>query len=354
MSFSVGIVGLPNVGKSTLFKALTKKQVDTSNYPFCTIDPNVGVVAVPDERLDNLSKILKPDKIIPTTIEFYDIAGLVKGAHKGEGLGNSFLSQIRRVDAIGHMIRNFESTNVTHVSGAINPISDAMVVNLELIMSDLFMVKRRLSGLRPKATSGDRKTIKIVSVLDKLENFLRDVRPAREIVLNEQENEIAKDFQLLTLKPLLYIINQDEGKPSEHAVDELKPNVILSAKLEAELSELTTKEQIAYLNEARFEGGGLIKLIEAAYKLLGLITFYTTQNNILQAWTVPNGIPIAEAAGKIHTDFISGFIRAEVINYEDLNTVGSVEAAHKKGLLHDEGREYVVRNGDIIYIKARK
>lgn len=354
MSFSIGIVGLPNVGKSTLFKALTRQQVDTSNYPFCTIDPNVGVVPVPDTRLDQLAEKIKPTKVLPTTIEFHDIAGLVKGAHKGEGLGNQFLSHIRRVDAIAHMIRNFESANVTHVSGAIDPASDATVVNLELVMADLSLVEKRLAELKSKIQAGETEAQRMTNLLKRLQICFREALPVRELTLDKNEEALIKELNLLTLKPMVYVVSQDEDKQPEHSIDGIEPRVVLSAKLEARLAELTSKEQEEYLHESNFEGGGVKRLVEAAYKLLNLVTFFTTQNNILQAWIVPKETPIAEAVGKIHTDFQTGFVKAGVIQCQDLIKAGSEAKARKKGLIRNEGRNYIVKDGDIIQVQTKK
>ncbi len=345
---------MPNVGKSTLFKALTRQQVDTSNYPFCTISPNVGVVAVPDDRLNQLAELLKPTKVLPTTIEFHDIAGLVRGAHKGEGLGNQFLSHIRRVDAIAHMIRNFESTNVTHVSGAIDPASDATVVNLELIMADLSLVEKRLAEQKPKAQSDEAEAKRMVKLLKRLQACFQEALPAREMILDEKEKELIKELNLLTLKPMVYVVSQDEDKPTEQALGGIEPKVILSAKLEAKLSELTPEGQTKYLQEQKLEDGGVHKLVEAAYRLLNLVTFFTTKNNILQAWTVSEDTSIDEAVGKIHTDFQLGFIKAGVIQWQDLVKTGSESAAKKKGLIRDEGRSYLVKDGDVIQVQVKK
>ncbi|MBU0707021.1 redox-regulated ATPase YchF [Patescibacteria group bacterium] len=351
MSFSIGIVGLPNVGKSTLFQALTRKQVNTSNHPFCTIDPNVEVVAVPDNRLKQLTEIVKPKKIIPTTVEFYDIAGLVKGAHKGEGLGNMFLSNIRRVDAIGHMIRNFESTDVTHISGAIDPISDALVVNLELIMSDLSLVDKHLSEL--KVASGDIKARNMAIVLKKLQVAFKKGEPASDITFSDEEKAIVNDLDLLTSKPMLYIVNQDEDKTPSQTAEGLEPRVALSAKTEAILATLSDEEQKKYKADLNIEGGGLEKLIHMAYKILDLITFYTIKSDILQARTIPMGTTALEAAGRIHTDLQTGFIKAEVISSEDLIAAGSEASARDKGQIRAEGKDYGVKNGDVINIVSR-
>jgi len=350
MKFSIGIVGLPNVGKSTLFKALTKKQVDTSNYPFCTIDPNVGVVAVPDERLDRLTTVLKPQKVIPTTIEFVDIAGLVAGAHKGEGLGNQFLSHIREVKAIIHIVRAFKDKNVSHVAEGIDPECDIKTVELELILADLTLIDRGYKEVAPKAHTGEKEAQELLPILEKLKSALEQEKPARSVELNEEELDLIKDLNLLTQKPVLYVLNVDEGNMvnSQWSMDN---SVQICAKLEAELVDLSAEETLEYMKEVGLKELGLNKLIKVSYKLLDLITFFTTESNILQAWTVKKGTPANQAAGVIHTDFDKKFIKAEVILWQDLVDSGSVQKAREKGLIRTEGKDYVVHDGDVIYFR---
>lgn len=351
MSFSIGIIGLPNVGKSTLFKALTKKQIDIANYPFTTIDPNVGVVKVPDERLDKLAEVLKPKEIIPTHIKFVDIAGLVKGAHQGEGLGNKFLSHIREVDAICHLVRDFEDKNVAHISGKVDSKSDIEIINLELIFADLKTVERRLGDLVGKARSGDKEAAKIIVVLEKMKTSLDNGKTANTVELSDDERILIKDLSLLTLKPILYVFNASELKIQKESSRSRPNSIIVSAKIESELSDLPENEAQEYIKELGLKSSGLDQLITASYKLLNLITFFTCQNNILQAWTVREGAKAPEAAGRVHTDFEKDFIRAEVINWQNLIKCGSESAAREKGLIHTEGKEYIVQDGDVINIK---
>jgi GTP-binding protein YchF len=350
MGFSVGIVGLPNAGKSTLFKALTKKQVEIANYPFTTIKENVGVVKVPDKRLDQLAVVLKPKEIIPTHIEFFDIAGLIKNAHKGEGLGNQFLAKIREVDLICHLIRNFSDNNVPHPSGEINPKTDLEVVNLELIMADLATLEKRLEKVKKEAKTGEKKAIKELAVLEKLKNGLEKGIPARDLNLSEEEKIEIGSLNLLTIKPVIYVINVSEAD-----IGEVKAGVgqaiPICAKLEAELADLSPEEEKEYLESYGLTHSQLDELILAAYRTLNLITFFTCQNEILQAWTVRNGAKAPEAAGKIHTDFEKGFIKAEVVNWKDLIKAGSEYSAREKGLIRLEGKEYVVQDGDVIHFR---
>jgi len=356
MSFSVGIVGLPNVGKSTLFKALTKKQVDISNYPFCTINPNVGVVKVPDERLVKLAEILKPKEIIPTYIEFVDIAGLVKGAHQGEGLGNQFLSHIREVDAIIEVVRTFEDPNIIHVAGKVDPQSDMETIKLELIFADLSTVEKRLEKTKSEAKSGDKEAVKLTTLLEKIKIALNKGQLIREVDLDNEEKFSIKDLNLLTIKPIIYVENIDEKHITNHTNSitndyEYKNQVKICAKLEAELADLSEEEVREYLKEYGLEKSGLDNLIIKTYKVLDLITFFTCQNQILQAWTVPAGALAPQAAAKIHQDFAEGFIRAEVINWQDLAKYGSEQKAREAGLARTEGKEYVVQDGDVIHFR---
>ncbi len=342
MSFSIGIVGLPNVGKSTLFQALTKKQVDTSNYPFATIDPNVGVVAVPDERLDLLTTFSKSAKTVPTTIEFTDIAGLVKGASQGEGLGNKFLANIRNVDAICHVVRAFTDPNVVHVSGKVDPASDQQTILYELAMSDLEQVTRACKNLPGKVRTGDKDAEKLLQLFEKIQKMLNDGEPASSATLDDDERLLLKPYDLLTMKPILTVLNVDE-QDNQQSVYELK----ISMKLESELVGMEPDEAKAFLKELGWKESGLDHLIRASYQLLGLITFLTTGTDETRAWTIPVGTRAPQAAGVIHTDFEKGFIRAEVIHWKTFIDSGSETAAKAKGLMRMEGKEYVMQDGDV-------
>lgn len=355
MSFSIGIVGLPNVGKSTLFKALTKKQVEIANFPFTTINPNVGVVKVPDERLDKLAEILRPKEVIPTHIEFVDIAGLVKGAHSGQGLGNQFLAQIREVAAIAEVVRDFEDPNVIHVAGKVDPKSDIEVINLELIFADLSTIEKRLEKIRPEAKSGQKEAQKILPILEKIKQNLNQGLLINQLNLTEEEKELVRDLNLLTIKPIIYVFNIDENKIQNTKIkfqnENSKFKIAICAKLEAELADLPEEEVKKYLKEYGLERSGLDELILTAYKILNLVTFFTCQNQILQAWTIPQGTKAPQAAGKIHTDFEKNFIRAEVINWQDLIKAGSEAIAREKGMLRLEGKDYIVQDGDVIHFR---
>ena len=349
---SVGIVGLPNVGKSTLFNALTRsKQADAQNYPFCTIDPNVGVVEVPDARLQKLADVSVSKKIIPTAIEFVDIAGLVKGASEGEGLGNKFLSHIREVDAIVQVVRAFSDANVIHVHNKVDPHNDAEVINLELALADLQTVSKRLDTVKRSAKGASAKEFeKQIEVLTRVEKELQEGRPARSLEYTEDEKNIMKELQLLTMKPMLYVVNIDDaaGKTAPR-VDEKTPQIEISAKLEAELAELTPEEAREYLKELGMQETGLDKLITASYKLLELITFFTSGEQETRAWTVRQQTKAPDAAGVIHTDFIKGFIKADVAKWEDFVSAGGWAKIKETGKLRLEGKEYVVRDGDVCY-----
>ncbi len=354
MALQIGIVGLPNVGKSTLFKALTKKQAEVANYPFCTIDPNVGVVKVPDERLDALARVSKSAKIIPTVIEFVDIAGLVAGASKGEGLGNKFLSHIREVDAIVHVVRNFTDPDVIHVEGRVNPNSDAETINLELILADQETAKKRVEKLE-RDTKGvpDKKLVQQLEAARKVYTALEAGKLANTVSLSDDERELVRDMNLLTMKPMMYVLNVDDDKKSAQKCDlaSLHNCIEVSGRLEAELAELPEEEVGQYLAEMGIAETGLSKLIRAGYELLNLITFFTTGPEETRAWTVRRGARAPEAAGVIHTDFEKGFIRAEVINWKDLADAGGEVAAKEKGLLRLEGKEYEMQDGDVCHFR---
>lgn len=349
MSLQIGIVGLPNVGKSTLFKALTKMQVDASNYPFCTIDPNVGVVPVPDERLSKLAKMSQSQKIVPTTIEFVDIAGLVKGAHKGEGLGNKFLANIRNVDAIVEVVREFKDPNVTHVHNKIDPQDDMEIINLELIMADLESLNKHKVKVDKDIRGHKKEAVKEKEVLDKILNALNKGQIASTVSLEEKEElPLVKPWNLLTLKPILYVYNIDEKDIPKQSEYDKENKIAISAKIEAELSELPEAEAKEMMKELGMPETGLNKLIKASYKLLNLISFLTTGLDETRAWTVKQGYRAPQAAGVIHTDFEKGFIRAEVINWQKLLEAGSWSAARDKGWLRMEGKEYVFQDGDVV------
>jgi hypothetical protein len=357
MSFSIGIVGLPNVGKSSLFQILTKKQVDTSNYPFATIDPNVGVVAVPDTRLEVLTKMEKSAKTIPTTIEFVDIAGLVKDAHKGEGLGNQFLANIREVDAIAEVVRAFDDPNVIHVSGKIDPRSDVSTIDIELAMADLATVGKRLEAMRSAAKAGlSHQQETELKLIELVHQHLADGQPARSLNFNHDEQLLLRSFNLLTIKPLLYVLNVSENQVASIAAEAygLPPDrtVVIAIKVEQELLSLPPTEAADYLHELGLRSSGLDRLIHASYQALNLVTFLTTGPDETRAWTVPAGTAAPQAAGVIHTDFTKHFIRAEVISYQDLVTAGSWEAAKTTGKLRIEGKEYEIKDGDVVYFRV--
>ena len=359
----IGIVGLPNVGKSTLFNAITKAGAESANYPFCTIEPNVGIVTVPDKRIDVLSKMYETLKTTYATIEFVDIAGLVKGASKGEGLGNKFLSHIRETDAIAHIVRCFEDEQIVHVNGKIDPISDIETINLELIFSDIETVTKRIERVQKQAKSGDKKSITELEILKNLLAHLESGKSARTFDMSDEDKDLLKDVYLLTSKPVIYVANVSENQienmdndkyvnlVKEYAKKENAIVISLCAKLEEDLSELDDEDKQALMEGYNIKESGLDKLIKASYSLLGLISYLTAGKQEVRAWTIKNGTKAPQAAGKIHSDFERGFIKAEVVSYDDLIKYGTMQKVKENGLVRLEGKDYVVKDGDIILFR---
>ena len=362
-NLEVGIVGLPNVGKSTLFNAITKAGAEAANYPFCTIEPNIGVVAVPDERLNVLTKMYNSKKTTPASVRFVDIAGLVKGASKGEGLGNKFLDHIRQVDAIAHVVRCFDDGNITHVADTIDPLRDIEVINTELCLSDLEIVDKRITKVEKLLKSGSKEAKMEIDILRKLKAALDEGKPARSLELTTDELEMIHDINLLTLKPTLYVANVSESevanfgdnanvkKVQELAKSEDNQVIVICAKVESEIAELDEDEAKEFLIDLGLDSSGLDKLIHAAFELLGLMTFLTSGPDECRAWTIRKGTTAVKAAGKIHSDIERGFIRAEIVNYDDLVKLGSVNAARDKGLVRLEGKDYIMQDGDVTYFR---
>jgi ribosome-binding ATPase len=363
MALTAGIVGLPNVGKSTLFNAITQAGAESANYPFCTIDPNVGIVEVPDSRLNKLTELVKPKKTIPTAFEFTDIAGIVKGASKGEGLGNQFLSHIRQVDAIVHVVRCFDDENITHVSGKVDPIDDIETINLELIFADLDSVNKRLQRVEKLARQKDKEAVAEQEVLSKVKDALENEQPARALEFTDEQHKIVKGLHLLTSKPVLYAANVSEEevadpsaneyvtKVQEFASNEGAQVIVVCAKIESEIAELEGEEKEMFLEELGISESGLDQLIKASYSLLGLATYFTAGEQEVRAWTFPTGIKAPQAAGIIHSDFEKGFIRAETVSYDDLVGGGSMSVAKERGKVRLEGKDYLVKDGDVMHFR---
>ena len=359
----IGVVGLPNVGKSTLFNAITNAGAESANYPFCTIEPNVGIVDVPDARLDTLGKLYNTQKITPASIEFVDIAGLVAGASKGEGLGNKFLSHIREVDAIVHVVRCFQNEKIIHVNGSVDPIRDIEIINLELALADLEQVSKIYEKNAKLVKTGDKSLIQSVNLTEKIKNALENNLPARSVAIDgEEEAKIMKNLQLLTAKPVIYVANISEDdigsednemvkKVKDYAQKEGAKAIVLSAKIEEELAGLDKEEREAFKEELGIKESGLEKLISASYDLLGLMSFLTAGEKEVRAWTIKKGTKAPQAAGKIHTDFEKGFIKAEVVSYNDLIEAGSFLKAKEKGKVRIEGKDYVVQDGDVMLFR---
>ena len=366
MSLKAGIVGLPNVGKSTLFNSITKKNILAANYPFATIEPNVGVVTVPDERLDYLNNLYKPKSLVPTVVEFFDIAGLVEGASKGEGLGNKFLAHIREVDAIVEVVRCFDDDNIIHVANNVDPIKDIEIIEVELILADLEIVENRLGKIEKKAImSKDKEALKEVDVLKKVKDCLINNKPSRRLSLNNDELFLLKPFNLLTLKPIIYCANiseddllNDSNKyvnlVKEYALKDNAEVITICAKVESELVDLNEFEKKEFLNDLGIIESGLDKLIKSTYKLLGLETFFTAGEDEVRAWTYRKGMKAPSCAGIIHTDFEKGFIKAEIMSYDDLYNLGDEKLVKEKGKMRLEGKDYIMQDGDICYFRFNR
>lgn len=356
-----GIVGLPNVGKSTLFNCLSNAKAESANYPFCTIEPNVGIITVPDERLDRLEELVNPQNTIPTTIEFVDIAGLVKGASKGEGLGNKFLSNIRNTDAIIHVVRCFEDGNITHVDGSVDPVRDKEVIDTELQLKDFESIENKIQKAQKMARAGDKEALKLQGHLENIRETLEQGKNVRSIDMNDDQIAAIKDLQLLTVKPVLYVCNVDEGSVvdgndhtkrfAESVADENAEILLISAAIESDLTEMEADDAKDFLEDMGLKESGINRLIKSAYRLLRYMTYFTAGEKEVRAWTITEGMKAPQAAGVIHSDFERGFIRAEVISFADYDELGSEAAAREAGKLRSEGKEYVMNDGDVVHFR---